>query len=321
MRCNDSISRLTWLVTLAAWLGCGLDEAKPGGPARGSLRDPVSVLCPAGGDAVVVLDRSSSALVNVATKTGALTLISAGGSVGTGPALRRPLMMAQGRADDSVMVLARDQDDRDIVLQVDLESGHRDLVVELAVAHDVPLGATANDMVLTQDGSKLLLADEQAGLVSIDLDSGERSPIGVLPGIAKGLANASDAEVWVALVGTSSFVKVALDTGAMLEQLAPLSGSPRDLVLVPDEHSAVALFGGSRVEDGDYNHGLRWVDLATADQEQISGGEQGTGPQFGLPGSFCVDAEREQAFVLDVQEHALFKVDLASGERAIVTRW
>lgn len=281
--------------------------------------------------------------------TGAIDVLS-GQAVGAGPnPASFGVLSFQGHAfDGATQTLWAVGDERPVVFEWDLASGDRRVLSGGGVAGG-PEMIQPRAMALDAARGRLLVAD--AGLdavVAVDLLTGERS---VLSGVVRGagppvfgvrdLALAPDGRLFVlrdlaaASAGTTGVLASRRDEilvldGANRAGLPPLSGakivSPRSIafdataarLLVSDAGGGALVFDeatGWVLEEGE--PALVGIDPASGAVTVISDAAHGAGPMFVAPDRVAFG--EEGVLVLDAKSKAVFRVDLATGDRTIVS--
>lgn len=283
------------------------------------LGDPVAIACPSDSRTAFVADVGLSALVEMDRMTGALRFVSAEAVIGDGPLLLNPLQVDVLASAGPAVVLTDDS-----VLGIDLKTGNRHRLADLTTKGD-PALMVPSDAALTPDGARLIVADENAGVVEITLATGQRRLVTGLNtysqssdrlGVPTGLA-VRDQVAWVTQQGRDSIAGVDLSTGAVTRELYTQGGwIPMDVAWSPDASEMLVVAGS-----GGPNHGIWRVRADTGEQTIVSTDERGGGPRFAAPQKFCVDFAAQRAFVLDGPAKSLFAVDLVTGDRTVFASW
>ena len=256
---------------------------------------------PNAGDVVVdinnnralVVDSTLDALFAFDLSTGARTVLSAQRAqdnfgaqepVGGGIDLRNPRYMVFDSLNNRVIVneLLLDQ-----IIAIDLASGERSEFLNQNTGGSGPVLTLLRSQVLDLANNRVLVMDGFNGnvrLFAVDLTTGNRSLISSAGRGSGPSLNVADA--------------IALDA-ANNRLLAADSNSARGAVI------AIDLDSGNRTVLSGFN--------ATNDQLL------GAGPEFVSPESVDFDADNGRLLIADASLDSVFIVDLATGERSVVT--
>ena len=309
---------------LAVDLASG-DRTVVSGPGVGSgpglvLPDGLA-LDPAGGRAWV-LDDGTETLVEIDLASGDRRVVS-GPTVGGGPPLDYGWSLDVLAGGNRALVSAPWDE---ALLAVDLASGERRLVSSLSVGSGVmwerPFG------IVARAGRGAYVSDALRGtLFAVDLATGNRRevsgpdhPLGA-PGNLEGLA--LDPAAGRALVvdrGWGAILDVDLGSGSTVVAFRTGIGSGPGLrqlnAIVLDP-----LQPGRALTTSNQLDAVLAVDLRSGARSVLSGAGAGTGPQLVGPIDLAIDdhASPPRLLVLDDQSNALVAVDLASGDRTIVS--
>jgi hypothetical protein len=317
---GDNVEKLVAL-SLAAGLAlsaCDPEDAKD--LTVESLYAPKGLFC-SSGDSVLILDASPlGSIIELAPRTNTMRLRTKQLSIGDGDDLNSPTAFAVSGDLKHAYVFTPHA-----LMRVDLGNGDRKMLEALSSEDEIQLRSIL-DMVVTPDEKRLLLSVEGVGIVAFDLDTHERtvvhgqdpidSPMGIV-GRVEGLALLNGDELWGAQNGRMSVLRFDADSGDVLHDIWPVLGVPSDLEADAEPDSAFLLLGGS---DG-VDHGIWRIDLQSGELEEVSTNRRGSGDPFKSPNEFCVNLASHQAFVLDLGIHALFAVDLISGNRTLLQAW
>jgi DNA-binding beta-propeller fold protein YncE len=295
------------------------DDTHGMGPSLGGIlaitidgdRALVTCVYAAGAPAILAIDLAS----------GDRTILS-NASVGSGPALQRPraIVLDGNRAlvEDSNKVLAVDLATGDRTILSDGSSPGPDLVA--------PVGITVDR------GRALVLDSGLDAVVEVDLVSGHRT---ILSDAFQGGGPALASPRAIALDGHQALVTDG-DVGALLG--VDLVTGERSFVSAPTSVGtgpsfgvrAVTLDGERALMPGARPSSLVALDLASGDRTIVCDSFTGSGPDFGGVEALVVDGGR--ALVVaglvtgtspdeDESNLALFAVDLASGDRSLLSAW
>jgi hypothetical protein len=282
--------------------------------------------------------------------TVAITELS-GQSVGAGPnPATFGVINFQGLAyDDATRTFWAVGEEQPVVFEWDLASGDRRLLSG-AGAGGGPDMLQPRAMALDAPRGRLLVAD--AGLdavVAVDLATGDRS---VMSGIVRGagpsvfgvrdMAAAPDGRLFVlrsvatptavgfyplvthrdeilVLEGASRTPVPAIEGASLVAPRSIAFDEGADRIVVSDAGGGVFAFdpstGAWLYEEGD--PALLGVDPVTGAATVISDATHGSGPMFVDPDRIAHDSSG--ILVMDVASKAVFRVDLATGDRAIVS--
>jgi DNA-binding beta-propeller fold protein YncE len=281
-------------------------------------------------DVLYTADGSLEGVFRIDLRTSDRSEVS-GPNVGAGPSFERALDIAIDSTSHatSPRLLVTDQQLQALVA-VELATGNRALVSGPSIGSGSLLKSPWGVAINPADQQVVVLdspVNESGVLFGIDLASGDRT---LLSGDARGTGPAF---TWAAhsvifdtsssaarvLVGDSQLFgifSVDLATGDRTE-LAPLS-TPGDIMLDPDRERVIAL---------DYHeNSLVSVTLQGAEVTLLSGEgkydapDKGRGPPLSLPFSFTANLDDQVAFVASAELGAILAVDLATGERVVISR-
>lgn len=240
----------------------------------------------------LVLDAALLAIVAVDLSDGARTVISddedtvtGGGAVGTGPAFSAPQAISMDAAGGRLFVV---DDGLDAVLAVDLTSGDRTIVSD-ADHQGTPVGtgiAFARPVAVAHDAAntRLLVSDTiQDVIIAVDLTNGNRTSFSDDSDAGQPLSNA---------------VGIALDAA---------NGRLLAVDRTYDAVLAISLTNGDRSVLSDQN------------DDQNGNVMVGSGPALQRPVSIGVDVAGGRAIVGDEDVAGIFSVDLASGNRTLLS--
>jgi hypothetical protein len=282
-----------------------------------ALLEPLRIACQDDGRRALVIDRGY-ALVSVERNTGDLRAVSEGSWLGAGPQLwaaQQLTLLADGMHAN---VLTSQN-----VLQVGLHDGDRSALVDLGTTTG-PRLQEPTAMASSADGTRLLVSDSALGVIEIDpaakttrlvssLHAGLQGQFGLPTAIA-----VRGTEAWISEAFRESLSLIDTQSGAMLRELPlPAPGlNPVDLAWLDDGNTLLVLAGS-----GGAYRGVWRVDLQSEEFEHVSGDGHGSGPQLGVPGTFCVPRAGREAWIIDTIAKQLVIVDLATGNRDVLSSW
>ncbi len=255
-------------------------------------------------------------------------VVVSSGTVGTGPlpgSLRRPdidgdanrLIIPEGSTPAAARLVA-----------MDLDTGNRTVVSDNAGIGAGPAFGALSDVAVDPTGNRAIVLTSSLGLFEVDLLTGDRSivsdsvtgagPLWAFPDSVDIDTTANLA--YVADDGDTVIYRVNLTTGdrtVLSDNAGTGSGPsitfPNDLALDLPGNRALILNRGSRDE-------VMAVDLTTGDRSIVSGEGVGNGQAFRVPYYIDLDLANDRAFVFDLSVTGIIVVDLATGDRAVVTR-
>ena len=263
---------------------------------------------------------ATGAVVAVDLVSGDRTVLS-DPTLGSGPALRTP----GGIVVDGSRALVLDST-LDAVVAVDLASGDRTIVSDASTGTG-PLWSSYYRQGITLDGGRVLIVDTgQEAVLAVDLLSGDRTFLVHPPGgelnsypLSIALDVTAGTRALVAHARQRAVVGVDLSSGERTFVSPPTSvgtgptigpsviALEEDLALVTDSFTLFA------------------VDLASGARRIVSDPSTGSGPRFGHPDAVVLDGGRALVLATNFDsldkdhDEALFAVDLASGDRSIVS--
>ncbi|ACY12819.1 hypothetical protein [Haliangium ochraceum] len=249
---------------------------------------------------VLVADPGAGLLFRVDLATGERRVLS-GGPAGSGPELGAPrgVVFDPGVASDvpEEVVPARYlvvDEDLNALLAVDPDSGARTVVSDDATGQGPSLDEPRSVILELDDkgrtGRAIVVATAPAGLIAVDLATGDRTEI-----TGENIGDGPD---------------LVAPTQVMLELRRAPAGSANDF-----EPTGSALVVQT---SSDY---LVAVDLSTGRRTPIRNGEDGSGPELDTATrGVWFDAENGRLAVTDQGVSALFMVDLANDQRVIISR-
>ena len=263
----------------------------------------------------------SGAVVAVDLVSGDRTILS-GATAGSGPGLRTPegIVVDGGRA----LVLDRSLT---ALVAVDLASGDRTIVSDASTGTGPVF--SPYQKAITLDGDRALVVDGGLdAIIAVDLVNGDRTFLGippaepVIPNLTAIALDVTDGtRVLVTHVGHRAVQGVDLASGERTFVSPPTSVGTGPSI----KSRVIALEGDLALVRGEGESSLVAVDLASGARRIVSDSSTGTGPRFRGPDAVALDGGR--AIVLasnpgapdSDDDMALFAVDLASGDRSIVS--
>ncbi len=268
----------------------------------------------AAGGALLVVDKTTRALLRVDPVTGEASVVS-DDSRGGGPAFSAPVDVAV-EANDSVLVA-----DTGLiaVLRVDPVSGDRSVVTDPVTGGGLRLVEPLN-LVVEEGGSIVVLDTKRLAVVRVDPVSGDRTVVsdrnigmGPLLSQPEGLGIRADGTL---LAGDGREL-VAIDpaSGDRAFVTGPRLGSGKTPIAIID---AVVLGDGRIVllDDVACCPYLIEVDPETGNRERLSGRGEGGGPDFEDPRGVAVTADG--LMVTDAGLDGIVRVDLTDGSRYVL---
>ncbi len=298
--------------------------------------------------AIAVADFGGERMVSVSGMTGDRTVVS-NSVVGQGPHFGAPVSIAE-LPDRSIAI---SDFAHEMIYVVDGSSGNRKELSGSTVGTGPTIGARG--LILDPADTSRLVASTFGlrAIMAVDIETGERrvlssastdlgfDPVGDGIGFRQplGVSIATEGTIYVSDIGLDAILSVDPDTG----NRKIISGH-----VVRDDDDSIEigegpLFGqpfGLTLEDGAKSilvadaalHAVIRVDLETGNREIVSGPDKGTGPKFANPFAVrlfaSVDPEgggakaqdnRSEIIVSDYGINAVVKVDLASGDRIILS--
>ena len=264
---------------------------------------------------------ATGAVVAVDLVSGDRTILS-DPTLGSGPALRAP----GGIVVDGSRALVLDTT-LDAVVAVDLASGDRTIVSDASTGTG-PLWSPYYRQGITLDGGRVLIVDTgPEAVLAVDLVSGDRTFLVHPPGgelnsypLSIALDVTDGTRALVAHARQRAIVGVDLSSGERT-----FVSPPTSVGTGPSIHpSVIALEEDLALVTGDA-FTLVAVDLASGARRTVSDPSTGIGPRFGYPDGVVLDGERALVLATNFDsqdkddDDALFAVDLASGDRSIVS--
>jgi hypothetical protein len=184
------------------------------------------------------------------------------------------------------------------------------------------------DVVVDFANNRAAVLDGGAGLLSVALDSGDRSIISdstTGSGPMWGFADALDVDLpadvgYVVDDADTAVYSVDMSTGdrAIVSDnanigMGPNISFPNDLKLDVAANRALIVNRGA-------GPNFMVVDLTTGDRAMISGAGIGSGPSFQSPHYVALDLANNRAFIYDLAVTAVLVVELSTGERAVASK-
>ena len=217
--------------------------------------------------------------------------------------------------------------DRNALIAVDLTTGERTLISNSTTGTGPAfVGSTPRGLAFDTANNRALLVDNVNGLIAVDLTSGNRTIVsggttGTGPAFAgpQGLAFDAVNNRVLVLNSANSLIAVDLANGnrtlvsggfpGSITGTGPAFGFPQGLALDAANNRALVTDGTSLIA----------VDLDNGDRTPVSDGTTGSGTSFLNPQALTLDAANNRALVVDRSRLALFAVDLANGDRTLIS--
>lgn len=286
-----------------------------------------------------------SAIFAVDLASGARTLVSTSANADQGRVMAAPVALVLDDTADPARLVVLDEG-ADIVLAVDLATGNRTVLAEDRVSagpdFSVPI-AMALDEDAEGNGRILLVDSGLDELLAVDLGDGARTSLSRVA-VGEGPLLAQPGPLVVDTLADPAGRVLVLDQQEDAIMAVDLATSERTLISGEEAGSGPDLDGPAalslNVHTGLYGQAaaadqvavadptagvLLSVDLASGARTVISGGSAGSGPAFGQPRALTFDAGSEVAgvparfLVVDAELGALFAVDPANGDRAVIS--
>jgi DNA-binding beta-propeller fold protein YncE len=293
--------------------GCPLDNVDPNGLAYDATRDRV-----------LIVGWGSDSLIGIDLETCAQWRSDA--AHGVGPAFGRPERVAIDSRDRYAYVA-------DAVLgtlvRVDLDSGDRTIMIRPEAGTGEPFVRPAR-IALDEEGDQALVMDAGGQLIRVHLRTGRRERVEVggecrLDQPVDVAWRAGTRHAVVMDIGQKALMRIDLETGGCEPVRLDVELQSYAVALEPSGDVLVA------VELGDLGAVLR-IDLTSMDAggmpacEVVSGAAfpgcgaaRGTGPVLGLATSLALDQANNRLLVGDFAFSAVMAIDLATGDRTIVS--
>lgn len=297
---------------------------------------------------VLVLDSTLDGVLAVDLTTGTRSSVSVDGAA-DGPQLSVPTSLALEVSDSGARALVLDSG-LDALLAVDLATGARSVVTEVAVGEGPVLGdpsAVLLDPQSGKEGRAVVVDTEQAACIVVDIATSERTEVSSdavgsgpefdtpravsldVPVGPQGQVTAVDRVIVAdSAEGEDVLLSVNLGTGerTMLTDSSTSSG-PRfqnvEAVAMQPAIEAANLPYRALVVDSGLN-ALIAVDLATGNRLRVSDPTLGTGPELDVPKAVAAELDVStglptgRALVLDAGLGAVLAVDLTTGDRSVI---
>jgi hypothetical protein len=284
------------------------------------LRNPRSVVLHADTGSALVVDDGLIGLLSIDLASGDRTVISSNDGFGVGPGFRSPGFVALNSSNSGVFVMNRATL---ALISVDLATGNRALVSDSETGG----GPEFYPWGMAQEiyGGQVLITDLFLNaLLAIDISSGDRrivsnNTIGIGPLFVTPKMLALDRDQNRAFIAdTDRLVTVNLMTGdrSILSDSSRGSGqSFRYMKGVAFEPSTNQLLVGEA-----YENRITSVDTVTGDRTVLTSPVNvGAGPKLEYSQAITVDIANNRVLAVDHALDAVVAVDLASGNRAILS--
>lgn len=242
---------------------------------------------------VIVLDEGADAVLAVDLATGARSIVSADDNKSDEPQLSVPTAIALEVGEQSTRILVLDSG-LDALLAVQPATGARSFVTGVSIGKGPGLGdpvAMMYDNSGDSLGQAVVLDGQQDACIAVDIATGER--------------------ILVADDATGSGTPLQGPRAVSLDiPVGPTGQSmPANRVLVADEDLAA----------------LVYVNLANGSRTVLADANTGAGPALDVPVALTIQPADEvagipyRALVLDIGLDALVAVDLATGDRTVIS--
>lgn len=295
------------------------------GNSGAGLNLPTSMVLDVGTDTVLVGDAFEQAVISIDLSDGAGTVLS-DAVIGLGPLLSYPSAIVLDTSNNRALVV---DIDLGLILTVDLSNGDRSEFdgTDMGIG-DGPRLLDGTAVATHSESNRVLIgvqANDGAGLVWVDLESGNRSTLadtnrGNGPVLDDPNAIALDVENNQALVldyTLNALVSVNLTNGdrTIISDQNMGSGTPfvAPVSVALDSANNRALV----LDDG--LDALISTDLSDGNRVVIADASAGAGPNITSPTSVVLDEDNNRALVLDYDLSALVSIDLVSGNRTVIS--
>lgn len=302
-------------LVVSPMVGCRLQDVNPNGVAYDAARDRA-----------LIVGWGSDSLIGIDLETCEEWRSDA--AHGVGPAFGRPDRVTIDSRDGHAYVA---DGVLGALVRVDLESGERTIMTKPEAGTGEPF-VRPNRVALDWDRQLALVLDGEGQLIRVDLrtrtrervDTGNECP---LDGPVDMAWDADSGQVVVADMGTSkALVRIDLENRGCESfrfdqiRLQPfammLEPSGRLLAAVELEEAAAVL----RIElDPMDVDGISTCEVVSGPALRGCGASHGTGPALGLPTSMALDQAGNRLLVSDFSYSAVVSIDLATGDRTIVS--
>ncbi len=288
---------------------------------------------------IFAYEQNRESLYTVDRTTGERTVVSSAagstdGEVGTGVALEGTRNIVFDPASGNLFMT---NTELNAILAIDPETGDRSIFSDPEPESGDPVGAGSSfyypfEMALG-DGELLVDDSHQEVLTSVDLTTGDRS-VFLSSRLGEGYrfgngpsqlaVNASGDTIYALLDSDRKILSIdvaTMDRTVIVDRFDAGSGVPVDSI------DGMALDGTSLYFLDDDANSLVRVDTATLARTVVSDDDDahngnavvGTGPALSRPVAVVIDSANNRAFVADRNERAIFSVDLANGNRAVIS--
>lgn len=291
--------------------GCRLESVDPHGVAYDATRDRV-----------LIVGWGSDSLIGIDLETCEQWRSDA--EHGAGPTFGRPERVAIDSRDRYAYVA---DGVPGALVRVDLESGERTIMTRPAAGTGEPFIRPAH-IALDEERHQALVMDDGGQLIRVDLRTGHRERVEVecrLDTPVDVAWRAGTRHAVVMDIGQEALMRIDLETGDCEPVRLDVELQSYTVALGPSGEILVA------VESGEFGIVLR-IDLAPMDVggmpvcEVVSGpalpgcgAARGTGPLLGLTTSLALNQAGDRLVVGDYASSAVMAIDLATGDRTIVS--
>jgi hypothetical protein len=262
---------------------------------------------------------SSGALLGVNLSSGARWVVSSP-AVGSGPWPKHQRMMQRVPGGDRLLVPCYLDD---VLLGIDLGTGDRAILSDASSSIGAPWSHIWSVAALS--AGRAWVSSVDGRLSALDLASGKNAAIAGPPPGEEGVLmdlelDAANDRLLVADDMDAAILALDLESGALDVALRNSIGSGVEYRRSMAGSTAVNAEGRVLVVDGHVGE-LVDVDLSSGLRTLLSGSGVGGGPDFGQPLAVAFDQSTgiERALVLDPGLGGVAAVDLASGDRSLVS--
>lgn len=302
------------------------------GPA---LKSPSKVSIHTSSNRAYLLDPSSKGIFEVNVINGERRVVSSE-QVGKGPLLLSPSDMVISANAIKAYVVDSQQD---ALLEVDLVNGDRRIVSGMNEGQG-PNMRSPSGVSINAKGTQVYIVDSELNAVlRVDLVNGSRhivssSQLGGGPALSTSdslgyigelsAISLNSLETQAFVHGGTRLLRVDLKSGdrAVVSDAwdgrGPGFRAPGALAISSSgSHAYITTMSSiDRMNDG----AIIRVDLSTGERLAVSSNQTGTGPVFERPAGIAIPGNGSQAFVVDQAFRALFRVDLTTGNRSVVSK-
>jgi len=306
--------------------------------ARFPFSDPTGIVVDQANNRALVTDAEREVVIAIDLTTGDRGHLSEN-LPGDTIRFRSPAALVLDAADDRALVL--DSGAR-ALLSVDLSSGERDFLADNSTPNRANGFTSVSAIAIDGSGNRALLASRStttsAAILSMDLATGERSILSneavpdsnnvlVVPtGIT---VDGGNNRALVVDAGMTTVLSVDLANGSRTvfsSNTTPNADNPmlfpRAIALDASNDRALLVDGPGNaipVNPMAGNGSVLALDLADGSRSVFSSNTTHNGDPFDRPGAIAIDGASGRALVTDSAVSTLFGVDLATGDRAVLS--